>query len=382
MSPENSVMQQFEAFAKILKPELSTAEQLQVVAAVVDLLRTPLPFDAAAAVAQLLLELPVIPWENLKFSISKALQDAKYVTLVQSAGVSAVKTPAVLLQAVVVLLDFLQGGAEVSEDIFAAIVASAAEAAVELLPAEPIKTPELFSESLMRRVVKMRDVDAQGFLELQITPVLFKGQLSSNKDEPRQGVLLPDTRGVQFTSLAGQEHILLETGEYLSTTKQSFLIDLVRPVGVTHFPPTLAALMTVATPVLVAYGHLEKSVGDQLASCPLAAIIGPHKPVTASAAAMAAVEQVFSIGRDSLNMGATGPSGATARFPVPGTDLTVVIDARFSARGPYATSRLVREQDSVDVVIMRNDVLRLFTARGIYLFPTETGGLISLTAFF
>lgn len=364
MSSENSVMQQFDAFAKILEPELSTAERLQVVAAVVDLLRIPLSSTAAAALAQLLLELPAVPWENLQFSLSAALRNPKYVTLVQSSGVSATKTPAVLLQAVVVLLDFLQGGAEVSEEIFAAIVASAAEAAVDASPAVlPVQAPaEFVSDALFARVFSPVKIDAQRLLSVGVDPVLFRGELPG-------ATLGPDIRGLVFSAPNTSPQVLLETGEVLPTTDGALNVATMTAADIADFPLALATAANVLT------------FNSALPLTVVGTITAPHVAVSAAPASVATLEQVFLSGRDSINMGATGPSGATARFPVPGTDLTIVIDARFSPRGPYATSRLVREPAGVEVVLMRNDTLRLFTAVGVYLFPTTAHGLISLTAF-
>jgi hypothetical protein len=60
-----------------------------------------------------------------------------------------------------------------------------------------------------------------------------------------------------------------------------------------------------------------------------------------------------------------------------------VIDARADSSGPYSVSRLVRDNENgTETIIMRHEKPRLFTTKGIYIFPTENDGLVSVSAIF
>jgi hypothetical protein len=76
-------------------------------------------------------------------------------------------------------------------------------------------------------------------------------------------------------------------------------------------------------------------------------------------------------------MGAiTGPSGATARFPVSSTPMTVILDAQVAATGPYVTAKLVTTTDSGETILMRLDQPRELSPYGVYLFPLPTGAVL------
>jgi hypothetical protein len=60
-------------------------------------------------------------------------------------------------------------------------------------------------------------------------------------------------------------------------------------------------------------------------------------------------------------------NGAISLVDIPQTQLRVLITAQQSAIRPYITSTLVRTDNNA--ILMRLDVPREFSARGIYLFP-------------
>jgi hypothetical protein len=146
------------------------------------------------------------------------------------------------------------------------------------------------------------------------------------------------------------------------------------------FPLSVVLALLAAARQLNTRNYLPQETFVQLSNGVLGSIVTQHTSVIPAPETMAALEQVFQRGCDAITVGCTGLlSETTARFPVPNTPLAIVIDVRFSAKGPYATSRLV--DDKTDAVVMRNDTPRLFSLHGVYLFPTADYGLISLVAF-
>jgi hypothetical protein len=379
---EKTALTCFDDFITNVAPSTVPEDRLFLSAGLIELLRRTKNRDVVMAMAQLLVELPDTNWSAIPFSLTRAVLGNKYHKPILDAGLSLNHIPEVLQTSIVLFLEFLQGGAEVTEEVFAAIVASvAADKAAALKPkqATPVlmRAPEVFQEKFANRVFTPAAVTEATIKQLRADYVYFKGELPG----PRLG---PDIRGLCFENGTNQLHILLETGEYVRVPTGALNVAQCNdPEEFKRIPPHLLLNASIAGEYLCMIGVIEEDQKALLASGCLGKLQQPCHKVVVAFETLQPLEQVFEKGRESISMGVTGPSGATVRFPVADTDMAVVIDARYSPTGAYGVSRLVRT-DTVgdDTTLMRHDTPRQFTARGIYLFPTKDDGLVALTAIF
>jgi hypothetical protein len=333
------------------------------------------------AMAQLLVELPDINWGSIPFSLTRAVLSNKYHKTILNKGLSLNHIPEVLQTSVVLSLDFLQSGAEVTEEVFASIVDSvAADKALALKkPATPVLkvAPEVFQEKFATRVFTPAAVTEATINQLRAGYVYFKGDLPGGK-------LGPDIRGLCFENGTNQLHILLETGEYVRVPDGALNVARCNdPEEFKRIPSHLLLSASIAGEYLFMIGVIEEDQKALLTSGCLGKLHKPCHKIVVAFDTLQPLEQVFEKGRESVSMGVTGPSGATVRFPVTETGMAIVIDARYSPTGAYGVSRLVRADDiGDDTTLMRHDTPRQFTARGVYLFPTKDDGLVALTAIF
>lgn len=374
---EKNALSCFNEFVKVISPTTTPKDRLFVVSGIIELLRRVDGTHVTLGLAQLLAELPPLRWASIPFSLTQAALGPTYASKLKEAGVPDDKIPDAMLQSVLIFLDFFQGGAEIGEDVFAAIVESVG---VDLARVRVKNTvaPELFKNSFVSRAFVPDSVNEKTFKSLEADVVLYRGELLGGK-------LGPDIRGVAFDNGTKTSHILLETGEFVRTPLKALAVaGVTEPADFENVPAVLLASLTVAAGDLFVAAIIDKARETALQSGCLGHVSSPHHKVVVTADSLRPLEYVFESGRDASCFGTTGPNGATVRFPVAGTDMVVVIDARLgSDSAPYCVSRLVRcSPGEDDVVIMRNDTPRLFTSRGVYIFPTKNDGLVSLTAIY
>jgi hypothetical protein len=208
--------------------------------------------------------------------------------------------------------------------------------------------------------------------------VYFRGELPGAK-------LGPDVRGILFDGLPGtSSHIILETGEYVRAKPKALNVAaIVDADEIKNLPASLLLAMNLASVNLFMTGVLSKEQESAIHSGCFGKLTAAAHNVTVSEQDLQPLEHVFDVSRDAVDrgmVGATGPTGATVRFPVPNTDMVVALHATQSAAGPYGISKLVRvDEKGNDVVLMRYDTPRLLTAKGVYIFPTKDSGFVYLT---
>ena len=375
---EKTALTCFDDFIQSVADSSGPEDRLFLSAGLIELLRRTKNRAAALAMAQLLVELPDINWSAIPFSLTRAVLGNKYHKTILDTGLFLNHIPEVLQTSILLFLEFLQGGAEVTEEVFAAIVASvAADMAKPKQKATHKIAPEIFNESLVARSFTPEQITEQTLSAFGASLVTFRGELPGSK-------LGPDIRGLAFDTGVTPSPILLETGEVVKVPPKALNVaSATMPEDFKNIPTSLLVSVSLASVHLYMAGVLTKEQETFLNSGGLGKPAQEIHTVVVSVEDLQPLEHVFDKGRDSLSMGVTGPSGATVRFPVPDTDMAVVIDARHSANGPYGVSRLVRTNaDGDDTIIMRHDTPRLFTAKGVYIFPTKDSGLVSLTAIF
>lgn len=378
---EPNITDCFSEFFDNTQSRVDDKDLLVIAAGLVELMRRAGTEETVLAMAQLLAGVADTPWSQIQFSVTQTLLGQEAEKRVLTAGVPTQEVSAVLLTSFMYFLAALQPDEPIPAAVLLDLVgAVAAEHVAANKKPAPKKAPDIFTDALVARAFTPVSVTPAMLEQLDADMVYFRGELPGAK-------LGPDTRGIMFDTKIGDAHVLLETGEYVRVKSGALNVAASRdPADLKSLPPGLLLQLTVASVNLFMVAAINKEQESALNSGLVGKITGPHHKITVSTADLQPLEHVFSSARDCALtgvVGATGPTGASVRFPVPNTDLAVVIDARSDAQGPYSVSRLVRENDTgTETVIMRHGVPRLFTTRGVYIFPTENDGLVSVSAIF
>lgn len=381
MNDENHIATSFDSFLENLS-EQDSATKLFFTAGIVELLRHSKSAKTGLAIAELLVSLPVVEWSRIPFSITKTILSDKYKTLVKQLGVPAEFATDVLLSGLLAFLSRMQEQPPTEallQEVVSDVAREVAESLKDEQPAADAKpAPELFNSWMVRRVFESGELTDDTVIKLGAQLVYFRAPLSPK-------TLGPEIRGVAFDNGTNQYYILLESGEFLKVSKDYEHLRIVTCDAWTVAPASLFLALGIAAQQLEMYAVISKPQLDYIAAGNLGKPLKPVVQAVANAEDVVALEHVFDIGREAARIGATGatgPTGATVRFPIPNTDFCVVLDANQDAHGPYSTARLVQANETgTDVVLMRHETPRLYSLRGVYLFPLKDQ-LISLTVMF
>ena len=377
---DNPLTEPFDRFIENISDH-NADDKLLFTAGIVELLRHAKSSKVETSLAELLVSLPVVEWSKIPFSITKALLSTRAKNMVVSLGVPHDLVTDALLSGFLIFLSRFNDSPRTEDALFDAIKDVAEAIGSEYKPPKPAPTttPELFNHRLVQRVFEPANVTDDVLSKLDAKLVYYSAPVSTGK-------LGPEIRGLAFDNGTNRYFILLESGEFVTVPKDYEHLRLVNcSVLFPGVPTALFLALGVAAPLLETYAVISK---EQLAFI-LAGNLGkPTKPLYGGVTAVDdinALERAFDIGRESAMLGftgATGPSGATVRFPIPETDTVVVLTASQDAYGPYSTARLVREDDKGnETILMRHETPRLYSLRGVYLFPLKDQ-LISLVSIF
>jgi hypothetical protein len=378
MSDDNHIAIAFDSFIDNLAGH-ETPDKLFLTAGIVELLRHSKSANTGFALAELLASLPAVEWSRIPFSVTKTVLSDKYRGMVKQLGVPEDLVASVLLSG---LCDFLTHIEEQppTEELLRALVCEFARGVAESEPAPaPTPTPEIFNHWLVKRVFAPADINDDTLTKLDAKLVYFAALLGNEK-------LGPEIRGLAFDNGTNRYFVLLESGEFVVVPKDYEHLRLVtKDVLFPDVPTALFLALCIAAQQLEIHAVISKPQEAFIGAGNLGKPLKPISPAVASAADIVALEHVFDIGRESARLGvtgATGPVGAVVRFPIPETDLIVVLDANQDSLGPYSTARLVRVNESgTETVLMRHETPRLYSLHGVYLFPLKDQ-LISLTVIF
>jgi hypothetical protein len=241
-------------------------------------------------------------------------------------------------------------------------------------PKLPGVSPDVFNDRLVRRVFSPAAFTPEIAEKLGLRVVLYRKPLA------RFG-MGPAIRGLALSSDEKYE-LLLETGEYIEEPKDSeHVVISTAPEDYKSISAGMLLAVRVTTDVLVALKIVTEQQAEEFKR--LGKLHTMHCCGVSDAADLKTLEHVFDTGYEDGKIGvtgATGPIGASVRFPVPATDTAVIVEARTDSYGPYSVARLVQiGPDGKDVVLMRHDTPRHYSVQGVYLFPLQDR-LISLTA--
>lgn len=383
MNDENHLTGPFDSFLDNIS-DCTSSEKLFFTAGIVELLRHAKSNKVGLAMAELLASLPETDWHSVPFSFTKTLLADKTKADVSQCGIPAAMVSDVLLTGFMAFLGRMQAGEKPTEALLQAAVKDVATevAALYKQPAVVPKKkepPELFNHWLVKRVFSPEEITDDVLTKLDAKLVYFSAPLGG-------GLVGPEIRGVAFDNGTNQYFILLESGEFVKVPKTYEHMRLVnRNVLAPDMPTALFLALSIIAEQLEIYAVISKPQFEYIAAGSLGKTLKPIVQAVAAVEDIAALEHVFDTDQECARLGgagATGPTGATVRFPIPETDLCVVLAANQDAHGPYSTARLVRENETgTDVVLMRHETPRLYSLRGVYLFPLKDR-LISLTVIF
>ena len=306
-----------------------------------------------------------INWGAVPFSITQASL-LHGITVAKQYGATDKTASAIVSAALVLFVDLIENGLAdedvPAQDIFNALIAEVAESPKTPLNAN--QPPEIYNERMIARVYQPAQFTEQTAATLEASLVTFRDKLPN-------GERGPSLRGVAIDNGTNTHHILLETGEFVrrangdasvvgTNTADDYLA--VCPALLAYFR---AAVNELAIAAVIDINEKLACVSDK--NC-LGTFTKPLFNVVAATETVLSLENVISAAQEATSRsitGATGPTGATVRFPVSNTDYTVVLDAVTATSGPYVVAKLMRG----DTVVMRLDQPRQFSVLGVYLFP-------------
>lgn len=325
------------------------------------------PADALQALSQFAeAASAAAPWDKIPFSLTHTLLvEGKKVAAQYNAPPD--KVPGILLNALSMFLELLeQNGLDPDtppEELLNALIAELSEQAQP--PKAPVVTaPEIFQERMITRGFKPAVVTEKLARQLAMTPVLYKTDFGN-------GRLGPDIRGLCFENHTDTLRVILETGEYVETAKNSFtMATLFQPEDYAKIPATALAFVVSLREELEQRGILSATASELIRLGGLGEFTKPVYTVVADAHTVTPMMRMIDNAKEAITMGtgqATGPTGTVLRFPVADTTMSIILDARMAKTGPYVVARLVDGPD--DKVLMRLDQPRHNSPRGAYLFP-------------
>lgn len=327
-----------------------------------------------------------VDWPRIPFSITKTLLSRGFHDDVKRLGVPDALVATVIRTGLLLFIDEMQAD-PTTAPTYEALWLNVKAAAESVVPPPeepppnpklPVVSPEVFNPRLVRRAFEPAKLTPELAGKLKLHVVTYRGMMPNEK-------LGPTNRGIAIQA-DEHFHVLLETGELLQVPKDDQnLVISTAPEDFKNINPAVLLMLVAGCDAFAAYAILDAEQAEQIKTGSLGKRRKPHFAGYAPAEEILPLEHVFDIGREAVRMGvtgATGPVGASVRFPVPSWDdvsVVVVIEASQDSFGPYSTTRLVQPgQNNKDVVLMRHEVPRHYSLRGVYLFPLQDR-LVSLT---
>lgn len=354
-------------------------KQLVIVGAIVETLRL-LTADVPAAKRQraksaavsALSELSKLPIDQTNFSVLRTVKDKKFdrlfALLPEENNLDI--WPRLQMNAVKIFLNVLQlEPASATPDLLAALLE---EEVVNFCKPQPTEqAPSLTAKfEINQPSTVLRAFKPKPFVYSDEDPRLM---LVQYKGEMAGGGLGPSLWGMCYTDEeVGVAHVLLETGEYVTTPAHSLLLaSVTTPADV---PPYLLACAYLFMPLLLtkhnkmadtaaAFQKLQSRFGEFIT--PLYFHQAEPQNVSSLTGVIEAAKWQF---------GGTAPFGATAKFLVPelaSSGTYVMVVAESAGVRPYVYANLITKPTAweKEKIAMRIDRPREFSALGVYLFP-------------
>ena len=297
-----------------------------------------------------------VEWQNVDFSFTKKLL--------------AYKDPDVALEALVVFSELVESDPAHASEVLIDSILDEVESRKPKPPPPPPKpkplpnTAEVYTERMLGRVFKPAVFSSKVAGTMGAGLVTVRGTLASGEPGPA-------LRGLAFDSGISVWSTVLETGEYVSILKNdpTFTVKVTEDADdYANVCPSLLLYTLQVAEQLKWAGVLSEDIEQQITRHgSLGSETQLVHRVRADKENVKSLAQVLDYARDKEDIvpHTTGPLGASVRFAVPASDMTVVLDAMPSQTGPYVVARLMRGE----ATLMRLDHPRYLSARGVYFFP-------------
>lgn len=309
------------------------------------------PDELSAKLAAAITQLGNLDWSRVQFPVSNTLTSQTYADIFTAANAKDDDKNKVLLESLFAFLSLLSDSPEYAQEpILRAIVSDSA--LTQTVPALP---PELNYRANILKIFNPGNVAAVDLEPLHV--VIYRGELLG-------GGFGPELWGLAHIK-DEQAHVLLETGEYVIVPAQSLVLAITKDYDTSELPPYLLACAKIFIPAAFEFDSpditekLSKNFGSFTKQAFQVHVI--------SAKELESCESVIDnsrwAGQDKR------ADGAMKSFDIANTDLQIIVTAQHATIRPYITATLV--QKTTGSILMRLDVPREFTSRGIYLFPLE-----------
>jgi hypothetical protein len=373
---ETSASDTVDSLLAVLK-DVEPRKQLVIVGALIETLRllvADVPAEKRAdvniAAINAFAELSKLPVPSANFSLLRSVKDKQFdhlfAALPEETNLDI--WPRLQMNAVKIFLNVLQLEPEAATpELVGALLEEEVANFCKPQPTEEATLPTAKFEINQPSTV-LRAFKPKPFVYKDEDPRLM---LVQYKSEMPGGGLGPSLWGMCYTDdEAGVSHVLLETGEYVTTPAHSLLLaGVTTPADV---PPYLLACAYLFMPLLLT--KCNKLVDTAEAFQQLQARFGEF--MTPLYFHQADPQTVFSltgvIESAKWQFGGTAPVGATAKFLVPelaSSGTYVMVVAESAGIRPYVYANLVQKVAGKDKILMRIDRPREFSALGVYLFP-------------
>ena len=299
-------------------------------------------------------DLSRLQWGAVDFPIDRVLFSQTYANVFTENNVRDADKNRVLLESLFTFITLLQENADYAkEPVLRGIVADSVQNKTVAAPA-----PEL---NYRANILKIFDPGAVSAIDLEpLAVVVYRGELLG-------GGFGPELWGLAYIK-DEEAHVLLETGEYVRTPSVSLALAVTKSYDTSELPPYLMACAKLFMPIILSQVLDPADPGTQETIERLSKHFGNFTTnpslCVLPVAELEACENVI----DRARWGSHDTAdGAMKMIDVPDTSLKIIVTAQHAAIRPYITSTLVNAETGS--ILMRLDVPREFTARGIYLFP-------------
>jgi hypothetical protein len=307
------------------------------------------------AFASLLSSAENLSWNSVNFPIANTLLSQTYADLFTANNVRDAEKHSVLVSSLFTFLAVLESNPELATE---SLLRQLVEDGIRLQTA-PAPAPELNYRANILQIFNPGNVAAVDLEPLLV--IVYTGVLAG-------GGSGPELWGLAYIQ-EETAHVLLETGEYITTPADSLVLAATKDYDTSELPPYLLACAKLFMPIMLSQlpdgnspqmqeviEKLSRNFGSFTAS--------PHlcvATVEELAECKKVIDSAHAAGHD------TAAKGAMKMFDVPDSDMRIMVTAQQASNRPYITSTLVHA--NAGTIFMRLDVPREFSARGVYLFP-------------
>lgn len=321
-------------------------------------------------------------WNKINFSLTQHLLGSTYDARLLSAGISHAEIPVAMTAALSLFVDRVVHSPETLE-LRVATVNDMAQSVEAIFGAVTEEEPAPEAKAVEPPPLFDTYARPPQFSSPKITYELLSAinaEFISYRTTMPTGELGPQILGLSLEGPDGKLRTFLETGEYLVLERGAlFVATHTDPQDIKLFPPCLLLYAKLAADTLYGHDMLTPEQHTLLSSSEYGEITVPNSALDTAANAddVAPIEAMLKIDPRSVAVEAARP--IVIDFQVDETKL-VRLSGVYAKNGSYVAAKLVEQVDGKEKTRLVHTVPRLFTARGVYVFPlSNSNEFVSLT---